>query len=101
MPQTDDDHEFLQYGGLLFATGSIDIRLWAPDKKNTYDNGRIIMSGDGWGSSSSSVSSNEAFVRVFAFGQSCKGHLFFSFLFFSFLFQHFLLVLVLVLVIFF
>lgn len=52
--QNDDDGDKSQYGGVIFAYDENRIRLWAPDKNNESNQGRIIFIEDGWGGETNS-----------------------------------------------
>jgi hypothetical protein len=62
--QNDDDGNYPDYGGVIFAYNDWNVRLWAPDRKNGSSYGRIITIYDGWGGERHSQRSQEALVKV-------------------------------------
>jgi hypothetical protein len=60
--QNDDDSN--NYGGVVFAYNDWNVRLWAPDKRNSTSRGRIINVQDGWGGDMHRQESHTAQVKV-------------------------------------
>ncbi len=59
-----DDDDSHNYGGLIYAYNTSNVRLWAPDRNNDSSGGRIISVWDGWGGEVNSQQSTSASVRV-------------------------------------
>jgi hypothetical protein len=66
MAQSDDDIEPTGYGGVVFAYNHQEVKLWAPDRNNQSNYGRIIFIEDGWGGENDAYSSHVAEVKVLA-----------------------------------
>ena len=62
--QADDDVQYRDYGGVIFAYNQTQVRLWAPDKNNSNTTGSIIHIADGWGGEINIQASHKAEVKV-------------------------------------
>lgn len=59
------------HGGITFAYNDVEVRMWAPDKRNwdynwVYGSGRMIYVGRGWAGNTMAQDSLSAEVRVLA-----------------------------------